>query len=43
MLDPAGDESAEAIVALNAKLRDDERVEIAMITVADGITLARKR
>jgi predicted O-methyltransferase YrrM len=43
VLDPQGDESAEAIDRLNAKVRDDERVEIAMIGVADGLTLARKR
>ena len=43
VLDPEGDESAEAIDRLNAKIRDDERVEIAMIGVADGLTLALKR
>jgi predicted O-methyltransferase YrrM len=43
VLDPGEDESAIAIDALNAKIRDDDRVEIAMIGVADGLTLARKR
>ena len=40
---PAGDESARAIAELNDKIRDDERVDIATIAVADGLTLARKR
>jgi len=43
VLDPAGDESTEAIHRLNLKLRADERVDLAMIPVADGLTLARKR
>ena len=43
VLEPEGDESAEAIARLNAKLRDDSRVEIAMVGVADGLTLALKR
>jgi len=43
VLDPEGDESAEAIVRLNAKLAVDERVELAMVGVADGLTLALKR
>lgn len=43
VLDPGGDESAEAIVRLNAKLAVDERVELAMVGVADGLTLALKR
>ncbi len=43
VLDPGGDESAEAIVRLNAKLAVDERVDLAMVGVADGLTLALKR
>lgn len=43
VLEPDGDESAAAIDALNAKVRDDDRVEIAMIGVADGLTLALKK
>ena len=43
VLDPGEDESAIAIDALNAKVRDDDRVEIAMIGVADGLTLALKK
>lgn len=43
VLDPGDDGNALAIDALNAKVRDDERVEIAMIGVADGLTLALKK
>jgi O-methyltransferase len=44
VLDPKpADLDAAAINALNEFLRDDERVEIALIPMADGITLARKR
>lgn len=37
------DEDTVALRALNCKVRDDERVEISLLPVADGITLARKR
>jgi len=44
VLDPAeDDESAHAIAALNEKLAADERVEIAMLGIADGVTLALKK
>jgi len=44
VLDPDGDdESAQAIAGLNERIAADERVDIAMLAVADGITLARKR
>jgi caffeoyl-CoA O-methyltransferase len=36
-------ESVEAIRGLNERIRDDDRVDIAMVGVADGLTLARKR
>ena len=38
-------ESADtaALQALNAKLHADERVDIAMVPIGDGLTLARKR
>jgi len=37
------DESTSAIVALNERLAADERVDLAMVAIADGITIARKR
>ncbi|WP_405182241.1 class I SAM-dependent methyltransferase [Nocardia sp. NBC_01377] len=41
--DPAAqDADTEGVRELNARLRSDERVEISMLTVADGITLARR-
>jgi len=44
VLDPEEeDESAFAIDALNRKVHEDMRVEIAMVGVADGLTLALKR
>ncbi len=44
VIDPR-DHSAdtEAIRAFNQRLRGDERVELAMLTVGDGVTLALKR
>ncbi len=42
--DPApDDESTKAIAFLNTKLCEDERVDIAMVPIADGIMMARKR
>jgi len=44
VLDPdPDDESTNTIVALNKKLAGDERIDIAMVAIADGITIARKR
>lgn len=44
VVDPAvRDPDTVAVRALNSALRDDPRVDIAMLTMADGITLARKR
>lgn len=44
VVDPAAqDPDTVAIRALNASLRDDPRVDISLLTMADGITLARKR
>lgn len=37
------DESTQAIRALNDKLRDDERVSMSLVPIADGVTLALKR
>jgi len=44
VVDPApDDESAHAVAALNDRLAVDERIDIAMVAIADGITIARKR
>lgn len=43
VLEDAPDDSAAAMKALNEKLVTDERVDIAMLGIADGITLALKR
>jgi caffeoyl-CoA O-methyltransferase len=40
---PDGDESAHEMERLNDALAGDDRVDIAMVGVADGITLLRKR
>lgn len=37
------DESVRAIQALNEKLHTDERVDLTMLPLADGVTLAMKR
>ena len=37
------EESVRAIQRLNEKLRDDERVDLSMLPLADGVTLAMKR
>jgi predicted O-methyltransferase YrrM len=37
------DADTTALRALNRKLRDDERVDLSLLPLADGITLARKR
>jgi O-methyltransferase len=42
--DPSkNDSETAAIRALNAKIRDDVRVEACLLTVGDGVMLARKR
>ena len=42
--DPAKtDEDTDAIRAFNAKLRDDDRVDMVMTPIGDGLTLAIKR
>ncbi len=42
--DPTNQEvDTTAIRALNTKIRDDDRVSISMLPIADGLTLARKR
>lgn len=37
------DEDTDALRALNAKIRDDKRVDACLLTVGDGVMLARKR
>ena len=39
----AKDADTRALQAFNEKLRADERVDLAMLSVGDGLTLARKR
>jgi len=41
--DPALDPDTHALQRLNARLHGDERVDLAMVPVGDGLTLARKR
>lgn len=41
--DAEATEQLEAIRELNRTIRDDERVDVAMVGIADGLTLARKR
>ena len=44
VIDPAEtDEDTQAIRVLNADLANDERVDIAMVPIADGLTLLRVR
>jgi caffeoyl-CoA O-methyltransferase len=42
-LDPESAASVAAISELNRRIRDDDRVDVAMVAIADGLTLARKR
>lgn len=39
----AGDADTEALQAFNVKLRQDERIDLSMVPIGDGLTLARKR
>ncbi|HKZ11415.1 MAG TPA: class I SAM-dependent methyltransferase [Rhodanobacteraceae bacterium] len=39
---PAEDDDTRALQALNDKLHHDQRVDIAMLPIGDGLTLARK-
>jgi len=40
---PAEDDDTRALQALNDKLHHDERVDMALLPIGDGLTLARKR
>jgi len=42
-LDEGAAASVPAIHQLNERVRDDERVDVAMVGIADGLTIARKR
>jgi len=39
----SGDPDVQAIRALNAKLHRDERIELSLLPLSDGVTLVRKR
>ena len=39
----AADADTAALQALNAKLLRDDRVDLALLPISDGLTLARKR
>ena len=39
----AHDDDTDALRALNAKIRDDRRVDACLLTVGDGVMVARKR
>ncbi len=44
MADPKErDTSTQALRALNTKIRDDQRVDMTLVTIGDGLTLVRKR
>ena len=40
---PAEDDDTRALQALNDKLHHDERIDMALLPIGDGLTLARKR
>jgi predicted O-methyltransferase YrrM len=40
---PADGDDTRALQVLNAKLHGDERIDVAIVPIGDGVTLARKR
>jgi predicted O-methyltransferase YrrM len=40
---PEGDEGTAVVAKLNDRIADDDRVDVAMLGIADGVTLVRKR
>jgi caffeoyl-CoA O-methyltransferase len=40
---PARDHDTQALQALNDKLHGDERIDLSLLPISDGLTLARKR
>jgi predicted O-methyltransferase YrrM len=43
VVQPAEDDDTAAIQALNDKLHDDQRVDLSLLPIGDGLTLARKK
>jgi len=43
VLERADSDDTAALQALNIKLREDQRIDISLLPISDGVTLARKR